>query len=136
MKEKMQLVAIDHLITAVPLTCHMFIVRMTVHRFSSEILIKKWLDSALRSKSKVLHLSLKSTYGLHFNLLDIVFLSDALLSLKIHDCKITNCSFTLPNLRGIFVWDVHIEDDDLVDLIAGCPRIERLCFDDLVDLKL
>ncbi|XP_060190360.1 F-box/FBD/LRR-repeat protein At5g44980-like, partial [Lycium barbarum] len=109
--------------------------QMTVENSSAESLVQKWIYFALENKAKALRLHLKTTYGLRFNLLDIAFFADTLLWLVIHDCEITNCSFMLPNLEVLFLSNVCIENDDLVDLIAGCPQIKYLSIDIYLDLE-
>ncbi|WMV39176.1 hypothetical protein MTR67_032561 [Solanum verrucosum] len=71
-------------------------------------------------------LGLKTIYHNHYYLHGIAFCATTLVYLTISDCEITNCSFELPALKFLFLFVVHIEDDDFKDLIAGCPQIQKL----------
>ncbi|KAH0731871.1 hypothetical protein KY289_003059 [Solanum tuberosum] len=100
--------------------------RMTVEDSRAKTLAKKWIGFALEKKVKSLSLDLKTIYRNHYYLRGIAFCVTTLVDLTISYCEITNCSFELPALKFLFLFVVCIEDDDFKDLIAGCPRIEKL----------
>ncbi|XP_004243798.2 uncharacterized protein [Solanum lycopersicum] len=89
-------------------------------------LVKKWICFALEKNVKLLSLALKTIYPNHYYLHGIAFCSTTLVDLTISDCHITNCSFKLPALKFLFLFVVCIEDHHFKDLIAACPRIEKL----------
>ncbi|XP_059312762.1 putative F-box/FBD/LRR-repeat protein At4g00315 [Lycium ferocissimum] len=100
--------------------------RITVEDSIDEFLVENWIDFALQNKVKTLRLILRTTYSEWFELCNIEFIAATLVELKLEYCEIIDCSFMLPSLKSLFLDDVCIDDDDFNDLIAGCPRIEKL----------
>ncbi|XP_010324083.1 putative F-box/FBD/LRR-repeat protein At1g78760 [Solanum lycopersicum] len=93
---------------------------------SAEHLVNKWISFALEKKVRMICLGLKKINRTPYYLRGIAFSGTELVGLTISDCHITNCSFNLPALKLLFLFAVCIKDHDFKDLIAACPRIEKL----------
>ncbi|XP_065866969.1 uncharacterized protein [Euphorbia lathyris] len=86
--------------------------------------VNRWISLASKSKVQELDLHIPSNRNLYYDLPQLVFASDSIISLRIHGCRLGTCNdIKFSNLQKLSFGKLNINENIIQNLMLSCPLI-------------